>query len=296
MIGFAEADATQAMDYGLIGEHRHAQRDRQMKIAAAALGLLALISLATRSSSTTATAALSLLAEGEISADAPCPTLPFHQCAGLNFTAGGTGYNFSKVASQTACCPVGTSCVVFGPVRAALEWPSQTSLSVCSLSLSFSSSAVLCVTSSQVWGMCMPDWSAKKPAPASSEAAIELAMAGFQLELKESKAKEKAKEEEKKEEKMEEKEEEKEEEKPAAADAPCPTLPFHQCAGLNFTAGGTGYNFSKVASQTACCPVGTSCVVFGPVWGMCMPSWGKPTATASAYGAVAVYEDFRQQA
>jgi len=262
MIGFAEADATQAMDYGLIGEHRHAQRDRQMKIAAAALGLLALISLATRSSSTTATAALSLLAEGEISANAPCPTLPFHQCAGLNFTAGGTGYNFSKVASQTACCPVGTSCVVFGPV----------------------------------WGMCMPDWSAKKPAPASSEAAIELAMAGFQLELKESKAKEKAKEEEKKEEKMEEKEEEKEEEKPAAADAPCPTLPFHQCAGLNFTAGGTGYNFSKVASQTACCPVGTSCVVFGPVWGMCMPSWGKPTATASAYGAVAVYEDFRQQA
>jgi hypothetical protein len=91
------------------------------------------------------------------------------------------------------------------------------------------------------------------------------------------KAKEKAKEEAK------EKAKEKAKEEPAKADepsAPCMTKPFGQCAGMNFTAGAVGYNFSKGAPATplACCPAGTSCVTFGPVWGMCMPAFGKPPA------------------
>ena len=68
-------------------------------------------------------------------------------------------------------------------------------------------------------------------------------------------------------------------EEPVKADdppAPCTTKPFGQCAGMNFTAGGVGYNFTKdaAAPPLACCPAGTSCVTFGPVWGMCMPAFG----------------------
>jgi len=58
---------------------------------------------------------------------------------------------------------------------------------------------------------------------------------------------------------------------------PCPTKPFHQCAGMNFTQTKDekdAYNVTAGANQFACCPAGTSCVTFGPVWGMCMPSWG----------------------
>ena len=64
---------------------------------------------------------------------------------------------------------------------------------------------------------------------------------------------------------------------PAAVD-PCPTKPFGQCAGMNFSNADAGltFNFTTGASPFACCPAGASCVSFGPVWGMCMPSWGAP--------------------
>jgi len=61
---------------------------------------------------------------------------------------------------------------------------------------------------------------------------------------------------------------------PAAAAPPCPTKPFGQCAGMNFTQPDVKltYNYSSAAQAFACCPPGTACVSFGPVWGMCMPS------------------------
>eukprot|EP00966_Prymnesium_polylepis_P283701 6554230-Prymnesium_polylepis.1 len=31
----------------------------------------------------------------------------------------------------------------------------------------------------------------------------------------------------------------------------------------------------------ACCPAGTVCRTFGPVWGMCMPSWPWNVGTVS---------------
>ena len=61
--------------------------------------------------------------------------------------------------------------------------------------------------------------------------------------------------------------------------APCATKPFGQCAGMNFTktkAERDAYNVTAGAQPLACCPPGTSCVVFGPVWGMCMPAFGPP--------------------
>ena len=64
----------------------------------------------------------------------------------------------------------------------------------------------------------------------------------------------------------------------------CTTKPFGQCGGFNFTKGAHSFvNFSKTTSEPnyeACCPTGTQCVMFGPVWGMCMPGFGKPAAVA----------------
>ena len=62
---------------------------------------------------------------------------------------------------------------------------------------------------------------------------------------------------------------------------PCTTKPVGQCAGMNFTQTKEerdAYNFTAGATRLSCCPAGTSCVVFGPVWGMCMPSWTAPPA------------------
>ena len=60
--------------------------------------------------------------------------------------------------------------------------------------------------------------------------------------------------------------------------AVCPTKPFGQCAGMNFSQTKTErdqYNFTAGAQSLSCCPEGTSCVTFGPAWGMCMPAFGK---------------------
>jgi len=67
--------------------------------------------------------------------------------------------------------------------------------------------------------------------------------------------------------------------------APCPTKPFEQCGGMNFTAPKlerAGYNFSVTAEPTKCCPPGTSCVSFGPVWAQCMPEWVAAVQSAAA--------------
>ena len=58
---------------------------------------------------------------------------------------------------------------------------------------------------------------------------------------------------------------------------PCTTKLFGQCSGMNFTAPELDknlFNFSSSGEQFACCPDGSACVKFGPVWGMCMPQWG----------------------
>ena len=68
----------------------------------------------------------------------------------------------------------------------------------------------------------------------------------------------------------------------ATADA-CSTKMFGQCAGMNFTSTKSekkGFNFTEGGEQFACCPVGSTCMQFGPVWGMCMPDWGAPAAPA----------------
>mmetsp|Transcript_57921 Transcript_57921/g.152157 ORF Transcript_57921/g.152157 Transcript_57921/m.152157 type:complete len:95 (+) Transcript_57921:173-457(+) len=73
---------------------------------------------------------------------------------------------------------------------------------------------------------------------------------------------------------------------PFGAD-PCPTKAFGQCAGLDLTKpnASLGYNFSLVARQFVCCPAGTSCVFFGPTWGMCMPWFGGvPPRGKSTHG------------
>lgn len=180
----------------------------------------------------------------------------------MNFTQGGVGFNFSGTAQQFACCPDGMSCLVMGPV----------------------------------WGMCMPAWG--KPtasatatpevlaalAARSPEVVTALSAVAAEISLKAGSKKQEAKEKAKAKEEAKEKAKEKDaKEEPKEADeppAPCTTKPFGQCAGMNFTAPAATYNFSKSAPapSLACCPAGTSCVTFGPVWGMCMPAFGKPPA------------------
>ena len=159
----------------------------------------------------------------------PCPTKPFGQCAGLNFSAPADIkdlYNFSGTPLPLSCCPAGTSCVTFGPV----------------------------------WGMCMPAWGPASWAPTSAvvlDAAPTKVMVAASTPAQAAPA-------------------------PATTPDPCPTKLFGQCAGLNFTAPKTTkdlYNFSGTPPPLSCCPAGSTCVTFGPVWGMCMPAWG---AVASA--------------
>ena len=48
---------------------------------------------------------------------------------------------------------------------------------------------------------------------------------------------------------------------PPSAPPACPTKPFGQCAGIK-----------PPAEPTACCPPDTTCVHFGPIFGLCVPS------------------------
>ena len=147
-------------------------------------------------------------AKEDSAAPAVCTTKPFGQCAGMNFTAGAVGYNFSAKAEPYACCPEGQECLQFGPV----------------------------------WGMCMPSW-AKPPPKASAESILatlngspEIAAALSELAAKAKPASKKEdKKEKKKEEKEDKKEDKKEEDKEEEAPEPCTTKPFGQCAGMNFT-------------------------------------------------------------
>jgi len=196
------------------------------------------------------------LPETIVAAVDPCPTKPFGQCAGMNFSepAAGSQYNFSTSAIDLACCPVGTSCVKMGPA----------------------------------WGMCMPSWAGPKffsPLATTVLAAGESKAAKEEekAEKSEEKAEEKVEKSEEKAEKKAEKAEKKAEKKAEEAAAssvgdPCPTKPFGQCAGMNFSKphAKLDYNFSTTAADLACCPGGTTCVKFGPAWGMCMPLWLGP--------------------
>jgi len=71
----------------------------------------------------------------------------------------------------------------------------------------------------------------------------------------------------------------------------CATKPFGQCSGMNFSstkAERNLFNFTAPAETLACCPAGTTCITFGPVWGMCMPEFGAPKANemVAAYGTL----------
>ena len=89
----------------------------------------------------------------------------------------------------------------------------------------------------------------------------------------------------KKEEKKEDKED-KDDDDDEEEEGACTTKPFGQCSGMNFTAPKdekNTFNYTTGSSAPfACCPAGTSCVQFGPVWGMCMPGWvaAKPPTLA----------------
>jgi len=67
-----------------------------------------------------------------------------------------------------------------------------------------------------------------------------------------------------------------------SGDVACTTKAYAQCGGMNFTeAKHPSYQYNTTAEPFACCPPGTSCVAFGPVWAMCMPTWSTPTAPPS---------------
>lgn len=247
--------------YGLIGE----ARGRRRSLPIGSCGVLTLfagcvgIGLLTQRAATRSGGSAVMLTMLETDAASTCAK-PFGQCAGMNFSAPKDErdkYNFTNPGSAPfTCCPEGMSCMSMGPV----------------------------------WGMCMPAWGAGKPSDTAemlrSIAVYEHAYNNMLLEedaeedadaaestgndadaestgtADDSTAKE---------------DESKKKDEPAA----CVTKPFTQCAGMNFTQTKTerdAYNFTAGAGQFACCPAGTSCVNFGPVFGMCMPSWGGPPA------------------
>ena len=171
-----------------------------------------------------------------------CATKAFQQCGGMNFSSVGTD-GFNFSASA----PPFACC------------PEGTA----------------CVAFGPVWAMCMPQWGAARVdemlttlaqlprLPDTVTAAAAAAPTGAVDRAPSSKT-------------------------PLAdkpAEDPCANKPFGQCAGMNFTQTKEerdAYNFTAGAAHLSCCPAGTSCVVFGPVWGMCMPSWSSPAAPTRA--------------
>lgn len=115
MIGFTE----EADSYGLIGEEsrKPLHGSKSAGLALVLVGACATAGLLARTTASSASApmiALTTLEEAEA-----CTTKPFGQCAGMNFSgtaADRAAHNFSMVAEPFACCPLGTSCISFGPV------------------------------------------------------------------------------------------------------------------------------------------------------------------------------------
>lgn len=254
MLGFT-GDEERDEAYGLIGARRRTVSTTGLKICAI-VGAVAVVGLLTsgRGASASMHGAAVLLAAKEADASPACATKPFGQCAGMNFTNGGAGYNFTGTAEEFACCPEGTYCLVMGPV----------------------------------WGMCMPSWTKPTATAASAESVFTAlaqspeAMAALNAAAVAARPK---KQPEKKGADTKKEEVKKKEEPPAPAPEACTTIakPYGQCAGMNMTQTKEerkAYNITDgaAAHPLACCPAGTSCVVFGPVWGMCMPTFGKPSA------------------
>ena len=254
MIGFSDDDESTAsrQSYALIGDSPRYNRSRACQSLIFATAIVGSLSLLVRTSSFVyASPSTSLAASPDVSAQAPkedaaeaCTTKPFGQCAGMNFTsskADKDSYNFTAGSTPFACCPAGTRCVVFGPV----------------------------------WGMCMPAFG--PPAAASTGAATALLAAppvpddDLSYDAEEG---------------DEEPLQLVAQDKVATSGSdsgnssgPCSTKPFGQCSGMDWKT----LDPKKAAelaidaaatppSQFACCPEGTSCVSFGPVWGMCMPA------------------------
>jgi len=261
MIGFT--DEEEGEQYGLMQNSSRASRKRWLS-APAALALLlvgaalAVIALTSPASPAKGGAPLELFAAGKEAkgqAEA-CKTKPFGQCAGMNFSlpkADRKQYNITAGPGDAfACCPGGMSCMTFGPV----------------------------------WGMCMPSWAPAKPKEADTlMTAMQLYAVEhgpFEWDAQDEKlpavalaAKAKGAV------------EKKEEAQPPPTEAPCATKPFGQCAGMNFTAPKAALgalNFTGTAAPLSCCPDGTKCVSFGPVWGMCMPSFGPTSWGPGAWG------------
>ena len=283
MIGFTDRDEDV---YGLIGEERARSRPSTTVVGGvvALVGAVATIGLILQGSPGATSPAVSfigLATAKEKAAPAVCETKPFGQCAGMNFTSPKLEkklYNFSTpAAGQNTCCPEGTQCVSFGPVYGMCmpAFGPPKNAEVAEMITTVAALAVLPSADSAA----ASDASESPAEPADSKAALEEQMAKLQEKLNELAAKrsEKAKQDAKdaKDAKASSKSE-------ASAEEACATKPFGQCAGMNFTqtkAQKNMYNITAGAQPLTCCPAGTNCVTFGPVWGMCMPSWTPAPAS-----------------
>jgi len=250
MLGFAEEEAP---GYGLLSDDVHRSKQAALARARTACATILLLGAVGALAWTAAEPppVITLAAVGEIgAAEEACATKPFGQCSGMNFSEPKdkrNAFNFTAGAPEFTCCPEGTHCITFGPV----------------------------------WGLCMPSFLKPKEPATVVELTVaddEAASPSDALESSHEDAhagKEKDKSNSK----------EEEEEEPNA----CGTKAFGQCAGVEFAPGAAlvdddkedamkkalgGLNFSAPAKQFACCPEGTKCIIFGPVWGMCMPSFG----------------------
>lgn len=278
MIGFDDAQSVGETTYGLIGEANRRRRSVWQTASAGALAVVVLFMLVMANSQdgassvgvqSSASSAPQLTSSGSFApttlfvasaeaADTPCATKPFGQCAGVDFntskadrdSAFAKQFNISvgaapppKTALPFACCPVGTSCISFGPV----------------------------------FGMCMPTFGAKMMmAMIEEHEQLELAAKKKPVEKKDDKNKD-----DKKDEKDKAKDDDTPAEAPCATKmwGQCAGINFNTSKADRSAAFDHMFNASapaplpKTAVPFACCPTGSSCVTMGPMWGMCMPSW-----------------------
>ena len=119
MIGFAD-EHDEAVSYGLIGGARTRRWSPLLSAGVAALALVgAYTTLRTLAGAASASSPALFATSMVLEAAEACPTKPFGQCAGLNFTSSKPekdAYNYTTGEGQFACCPAGTSCIEFGPV------------------------------------------------------------------------------------------------------------------------------------------------------------------------------------
>jgi len=178
-----------------------------------------------------------------VNLDAVCTTKPFGTCM-LNLT------QFDPTMNTTSfCCPTGFQCVMLGPVYGMCV-PDFFSGSAAALQLTAGMAAEVETKVSD--GVAPVPVTKHTATPISAQAAVPEVVAAPEVASPEAAPE-------------------------VAAPEVCPTKPFGQCGGMNFSQPKlerkVGYNFTTAAEPYACCPAGFNCVSFGPVWAQCMPSW-----------------------